>query len=312
MPADRHRAGARAPERARVAAGRAPGARSSATCRRSSTSAGSRRASGRRSRRRRRKLHGARAGAARTARRRSAAGSTSGSTSGCATRGARSTRSSTRSKTQTDALAADAERRMAPRLIPTGETGAARAEARAAIDAIGERLRDAGGRRRRRAPPAANRPRQPAVGDRVLVGALRARRRRAGAARARRRGRRPRQAAARAGRRAARRRRRRRRCSASRRGCASTSTCSRARASLTELNVIGCNVDEALGRVEKFLDEALVSELQIGAHHPRLRHRAAAPRDRRVLSTHPFVAQLRARAREPGRRRRSTVVELKD
>ena len=29
--------------------------------------------------------------------------------------------------------------------------------------------------------------------------------------------------------------------------------------SLTELNLIGCNVDEALARTEKFLDEALVT-----------------------------------------------------
>jgi DNA mismatch repair protein MutS2 len=76
-------------------------------------------------------------------------------------------------KARTDALAADAERRMAPRLvIPTGETGAARADARAAIDAIGERLR---------APSAPSEPaaaartvpgRTAAVGDRVLIGAF--------------------------------------------------------------------------------------------------------------------------------------------
>ena len=60
-------------------------------------------------------------------------------------------------KTKTDALAAEAERRMAPRLIPTGETGAARAEARAAIEAIGERLRDAMRKRPRQWPPRPNR-----------------------------------------------------------------------------------------------------------------------------------------------------------
>ena len=32
--------------------------------------------------------------------------------------------------------------------------------------------------------------------------------------------------------------------------------------SLTELNVIGCHVDEALSRAEKFLDEALLAELR--------------------------------------------------
>ena len=62
----------------------------------------------------------------------------------------------------------------AARLVPTGELGAARAEARAAVDAIGERLRSgaerAGAatrsrRARRRIAPAV-------VGDRVLVGAF--------------------------------------------------------------------------------------------------------------------------------------------
>jgi len=43
-------------------------------------------------------------------------------------------------KARTESMAADAGHQ-ATRLIPTGETGAARAEARAAIDAIGERLR---------------------------------------------------------------------------------------------------------------------------------------------------------------------------
>ena len=42
-------------------------------------------------------------------------------------------------KAATGALAADADRRAA-RLVPTGAMGAARSEARAAVDAIGERL----------------------------------------------------------------------------------------------------------------------------------------------------------------------------
>ena len=133
----------------------------------------------------------------------------------------------------------------AARLIPTGETGGARADARAAIDAIAARRRpsgrNAGRRRRRRRAGAVGRRR---VGDRVVVGAARPRRRRAGGHDGRR-GRRPRQAAARA-------RRRdlrvvdRRGAAAPADASASTSSCSRARASLTELNVIGCNVDEAL------------------------------------------------------------------
>ena len=64
--------------------------------------------------------------------------------------------------------------RKAPRLVSTGDTGAARSDARAAVDAI------AGARERRRAEPSSHRPsarsRQPAshvaVGDRVIVGGL--------------------------------------------------------------------------------------------------------------------------------------------
>src|SRR3954468_9117639 len=60
---------------------------------------------------------------------------------------------------------------MAPRLVSTGDTGAARAEARAAIEAIGSRLRapsqpDADAAERTRPERA------PSVGDRVLVGAF--------------------------------------------------------------------------------------------------------------------------------------------
>ena len=75
-------------------------------------------------------------------------------------------------KTRTDALAAEAERRMAPRLVSTGDTGAARADARAAIEAIGDRLRAPSSRRRTPRRPAPNPDEPPSVGDRVLVGAF--------------------------------------------------------------------------------------------------------------------------------------------
>ncbi len=81
-------------------------------------------------------------------------------------------------KARTDAMAADAERRSAPRLvIPTGETGAARAEARAAVEAIGQRLRTTGGEEPQAAPAASVAApeipgRAPAIGDRVKVGGL--------------------------------------------------------------------------------------------------------------------------------------------
>ena len=67
------RRGAPEPQRARGAAGRAPGARSIATCARSSTSTGSRRASARRSRRPRRGCASAKTRSS-SARRRSGAG----------------------------------------------------------------------------------------------------------------------------------------------------------------------------------------------------------------------------------------------
>ena len=67
--------------------------------------------------------------------------------------------------------------------------------------------------------------------------------------------------------------------------------------SLTELNVIGCTVDEALSRAEKFLDEALVTELR----SVRLIHGYGTGQLRRAiagfLQTHPFVANFSPRRR---------------
>jgi DNA mismatch repair protein MutS2 len=163
-------------------------------------------------------------------------------------------------KSRTDALAAEAERRMAPRLISTGDTGAVRAEARAAIEAIGNRLRSPD-------EPAAKTPQRSepgplaAVGDRVLVGAfglegvvqalhdreadvdVRGKRLRARLDELR----------------------------VVAPAAVVNSQPARVRVnvdlqpregSLTELNVIGAHADEAVARVEKFLDEALLSELK--------------------------------------------------
>src|SRR5436190_4165546 len=72
-------------------------------------------------------------------------------------------------KARTSSIAAGAERRAA-RLVPTGDVGSARADARSAIDSVASRLRqsvDAPAPR----PPADARP--PDVGDRVIVGSLR-------------------------------------------------------------------------------------------------------------------------------------------
>ena len=194
-------------------------------------------------------------------------------------------------KAKTDALAVEAERRMAPRLIPTGETGAARAEARAAIEAIGERLRtpsDAGDL----AAAAQTEPgREPAVGDRVLVGAfglegvvqslhdgeadidVRGKRLRARVDELR----------------------------VLTPAAALQAQPGRVRVNvalqprdglLTDLNLIGCHVEEALSRTEKFLDEALVSELK----SVRLIHGYGTGQLRRAiaefLQSHPFVANF--------------------
>ena len=66
---------------------------------------------------------------------------------------------------------------------------------------------------------------------------------------------------------------------------------------LTELNLIGSNVDEALGRLEKFLDEALDHRAADRPDHPRLRHRPAAPRDRGISQDAPVGRELRRRPR---------------
>ena len=81
--------------------------------------------------------------------------------------------------------------------------------------------------------------------------------------------------------------------------------------SLSELNVIGLHVDEALERTEKFLDEALLSELK----SVRLIHGFGTGQLRRAiaafLQAHPFVVHI---APAPGNQGGGgvTVVELKE
>jgi DNA mismatch repair protein MutS2 len=216
-------------------------------------------------------------------------------------------------KTRTASLAADADRRAA-RLIPTGETGAARADARAAIDAIGERLR---GRREtaEALPPLATSSREivdriAAVGDRVVVGALglegivqalhdreaeidvRGKRLRARVDELRviapSGGSPPQPARVRV-----------------------TVDLQPREGALTELNVIGCSVDQALSRTEKFLDEALLGELK----SVRLIHGYGTGQLRRAiasfLQTHAFVAHFAPAPPEQGGGG-VTVVELKE
>jgi DNA mismatch repair protein MutS2 len=210
-------------------------------------------------------------------------------------------------KTRTASLAAEAERRAA-RLIPTGETGSARADARAALDAIGERLRK--GVEPEPTAPSPPDHRVAAVGDRVLVGAfglegvvqsvhdgsadvdVRGKRMRARVDELR----------------------------VVTPAAALAQQPARVRVNvdlqprsgtLTELNVIGCSVDEALSRAEKFLDEAVVSEVRT----VRVIHGYGTGQLRRAiagfLQQHPVVAHFSAAPAEHGGGG-VTVVELKE
>jgi DNA mismatch repair protein MutS2 len=81
--------------------------------------------------------------------------------------------------------------------------------------------------------------------------------------------------------------------------------------SLSEVNVIGCTVDEAIARVEKFLDESTVSDQQVvriihGHGTGQLRRGLAA-----FLKEHPLVARFDLAPMNQGGGG-VTVVELKD
>jgi DNA mismatch repair protein MutS2 len=81
--------------------------------------------------------------------------------------------------------------------------------------------------------------------------------------------------------------------------------------SLTELNVIGCTVDQAIDRVAKFLDDTLVTdvtELRIVHGHGtgQLRKGLAA-----YLKTHPQVAKFYSAPQEQGGGG-ATIVEVKE
>jgi DNA mismatch repair protein MutS2 len=81
--------------------------------------------------------------------------------------------------------------------------------------------------------------------------------------------------------------------------------------SLSEINVIGCTVDEALTRLEKFLDESTVTDQQvlriIHGHGTGQLRRAVAE----FLKEHPLVARFGTAKMDQGGGG-VTVVELKD
>jgi DNA mismatch repair protein MutS2 len=214
-----------------------------------------------------------------------------------------------RLKARTETMATHAER-AASRLIPTGETGGARADARAAIDAIEDRLQRSvaavpGGAVA--APAAPAEPSRIAVaGDRVVVGALglegvvlsiggrdaevdvRGKRLRARISDLRVIGGAPQTATVRV-----------------------NVDLQPREGLLSELNLIGSNVDDALVRAEKFLDDAAIGEQKT----VRLIHGYGTGQLRRGLAewlkTHPFVASFGPAPNDKGGGG-VTIVELKE
>ena len=80
---------------------------------------------------------------------------------------------------------------------------------------------------------------------------------------------------------------------------------------LTELNVIGCTVDQAVDRVSRFLDQTLMTDIQevriVHGHGTgQLRKGLAA-----YLKTHPLVAKFYSAPQEQGGGG-ATIVELKE
>jgi DNA mismatch repair protein MutS2 len=80
---------------------------------------------------------------------------------------------------------------------------------------------------------------------------------------------------------------------------------------LSELNVIGCTVDEALTRAEKFLDAATVSDHQtlriVHGHGTGQLRRAIAE----FLRQHPLVSRFELAPQDQGGGG-ATIIELKD
>lgn len=215
-------------------------------------------------------------------------------------------------KEHTAALGQHATRKA--QVLSTGEAGQVRAEARAAVDEILGKLRDTGGQPSEKRPtlvPTAG-PLEP--GARVTVGSLGLEGTvveiRDGQADVDVRGKRLRAAA------------RDLRVIAPAPGAGAGTAAQRPavkvnvdlqprEGSLSEINVVGCTVDEALTRVEKFLDESTVTdqvELRIvhGFGTGQLRRAIAG-----YLKTHPLVASYKEAPQNQGGGG-ATIVELKD
>jgi len=207
-------------------------------------------------------------------------------------------------KTRASTIAATAERRAA-RLVPTGDIGSARSEARTALDAVGTRLREAVVPTP--AAPAISRP--AAVGDTVAVGGLglegTVKSIQDGNAEVDVRGKRMRAKVADL------------RIVA---GPSAQAPKPQVRvnvdlaprtASLTEINVIGATSVEAVDRVERFIDDAMMGDVK----SVRIIHGYGTGQLRRsiaeFLKAHPYVANFGPAPDNQGGGG-VTVAELKD
>ncbi len=206
-----------------------------------------------------------------------------------------------KSKTTTIARAAQSSMAQA---VSTGETGAARTDARAALDSVVERFLAPVSE----APePAPNPGRTPAVGDRVIVSGLGLEATvtaiHEGSADLDVRGKRMRASV------------RDLRVIARRSGWLARIDVHvelQPREGMpTDLNVIGCTVDEAIARAQRFLDESLLTDLRV----VRLIHGYGTGQLKRALTgflqQHPLVARFAAAPPEQGGGG-VTVVELKE
>jgi DNA mismatch repair protein MutS2 len=207
-------------------------------------------------------------------------------------------------KTKTTAIAQDAAKQAA---VTTGDTGAIRAEARAAVDTIVKTLTEPAARDAAKEPRPESMGAAPAVGDRVTVGSLgleavvtgihdgtaeldvRGKRMRASV--------------------------RDLRVIAGAPAVAGSVKVhfdlQPRETSVTDLNVIGCTVDEAISRAERFLDESLLTDQRT----VRLIHGYGTGQLKRALAgflqQHPLVARFDQAPPEQGGGG-VTVVELKD
>jgi DNA mismatch repair protein MutS2 len=216
-------------------------------------------------------------------------------------------------KSRASTIASDAERRAA-RLVPTGDIGSARADARHALDAVESRMR--GGSPTSSPPPLASgataaQPQPAEIGDRVAVGPLGlegiVQSVRDGHADVDVRGKRMRAkvselrvlvpASAMA--------------SSPSRVRVTVDLASRAGGSLTEINVIGNHADEAIGRVDRFLEDAATTDLRslriVHGYGTGTLRRAIAE----FLRAHPLVASYGPAPDNQGGGG-ATVVELKE